>query len=182
MKLITVITTVRLIALLVNWCSNILVPPLWHFCLISNIICEFMDLSQNIIYYLIFWIPWLIITGSGFHDWIYWHFITITINYNSSQSMTDYDWLHSLLDHEHLPFHCDEWRQTNHWAHTELCELRLSDESSLLACTAPYIGLIRINYTLSRKRAYRNVGYKQSRSSCWLRYLENVFTEALRSK
>jgi hypothetical protein len=28
---------------------------------------------------------WLIITGSGFDDWIYWHFFTITVNYNSSQ-------------------------------------------------------------------------------------------------
>jgi hypothetical protein len=31
-------------------------------------------------------VPWLIITGSGLDDWIYWHFFTITINYNSSQS------------------------------------------------------------------------------------------------
>jgi hypothetical protein len=29
--------------------------------------------------------------GSGFDDWIYWHFITITINYDGSQSMTVYD-------------------------------------------------------------------------------------------
>jgi hypothetical protein len=37
-------------------------------------------------------IPWLIITGSGLDDWIYWHFLfqalLITINYNSSQSMS----------------------------------------------------------------------------------------------
>jgi hypothetical protein len=32
----------------------------------------------------VFGVPWLIITGSGFDDWIYWHFFTITINYNSS--------------------------------------------------------------------------------------------------
>jgi hypothetical protein len=34
-------------------------------------------------------LSWLTIMGSGFDDWIYWHFFTITINYNSSQSMTD---------------------------------------------------------------------------------------------
>jgi hypothetical protein len=28
---------------------------------------------------------WLIIMGSGLGDWIYWHFLTITVNYNSSQ-------------------------------------------------------------------------------------------------
>jgi hypothetical protein len=43
------------------------------------------------------------ITGSGLDDWIYWHF-TITINYNSSQSMTVPDSLHSLLDYECLLF------------------------------------------------------------------------------
>jgi hypothetical protein len=42
--------------------------------------------------------------GSGLDDWIYWHFFTITINYESSQSITVYDWLHSLLDYECLPF------------------------------------------------------------------------------
>jgi hypothetical protein len=36
---------------------------------------------------------------------------------------------------------------------------------------------IHVNYSLSRKRAYWNVGYY-----CWLRYLENVFKEALPSK
>jgi hypothetical protein len=62
-------------------------------------------------------------------DWIYWHFFTITINYYSPQSMTVYDSLHSLLDHERLLFHCDEWRIT---AHTLNClERRLSDESLL---------------------------------------------------
>jgi hypothetical protein len=32
------------------------------------------------------WFAWLIIMGSGFDDWIYWHFFTITINCNSSHS------------------------------------------------------------------------------------------------
>jgi hypothetical protein len=29
-------------------------------------------------------LAWLIITGSRFDDWLYWHFFTITANYNSS--------------------------------------------------------------------------------------------------
>jgi hypothetical protein len=42
--------------------------------------------------------------GSGLDDWIYWHFYTITVSYDSSQSMTVYDSLHSLPDYECLPF------------------------------------------------------------------------------
>jgi hypothetical protein len=33
-------------------------------------------------------VRWLIIMGSGLDDGIYWHFFTITTNYNSSQLMT----------------------------------------------------------------------------------------------
>jgi hypothetical protein len=29
-------------------------------------------------------LAWLIIMGSGFDDWIYWHFFTTTVDYNSS--------------------------------------------------------------------------------------------------
>jgi hypothetical protein len=29
-------------------------------------------------------LAWQIIMGSGFNDWIYWHFFIITVNYNSS--------------------------------------------------------------------------------------------------
>jgi hypothetical protein len=76
-------------------------------------------------------LAWLIIMGSGFDDWIYWHFFTITVNYDSSQSMTVYDSLPSLLDHECLLFHCDEWWTMNHCSHIELFKLRLSDESLL---------------------------------------------------
>jgi hypothetical protein len=72
--------------------------------------------------------------------------ITITTNYNSSQSVTVYDSLHSLLDHEHLLFHCDERRIT---AHILDCLGRhLSDES-----------LLRINYDIfitSRLPEYRS--------------------------
>jgi hypothetical protein len=46
--------------------------------------------------------------GFGFDDWIYWLFFAIAINYDSSQSMTVYDSLHSWLDHQRLLFHSDE--------------------------------------------------------------------------
>jgi hypothetical protein len=56
-------------------------------------------------------VPWRIITGPGLDDWIYWHLplqsLLITITYNSSQSMTAQDSLHSLLDYECLLFYCD---------------------------------------------------------------------------
>jgi hypothetical protein len=29
-------------------------------------------------------LAWLIIMGSGLHDWVYWHFFTVTVSYNSS--------------------------------------------------------------------------------------------------
>jgi hypothetical protein len=41
--------------------------------------------------------------------------ITVTINYNSSRSVTLQDPLHSLLNYECRPFHCDEWRTKNLW-------------------------------------------------------------------
>jgi hypothetical protein len=44
--------------------------------------------------------------------WIYWHFFTITINYDSSESMILCDSLYSLLDYECLLFHCDESQRT----------------------------------------------------------------------
>jgi hypothetical protein len=40
--------------------------------------------------------------------------LLLTVNYNSSQSMTGYDSLHSLLEYECLLFHCDELLLT-HW-------------------------------------------------------------------
>jgi hypothetical protein len=39
------------------------------------------------LYCHVFGVAWLIIMGSGFDDWIYWHFFTITINYYSSYSI-----------------------------------------------------------------------------------------------
>jgi hypothetical protein len=74
--------------------------------------------SFNIVMYRGF--AWLIIMGSGFDDWIYWHLFTITVNYACSQSVTVYDSLHSLLDYECLLFHCDEWRTKNLCSHLEL--------------------------------------------------------------
>jgi hypothetical protein len=52
-------------------------------------------------------LAWRIVLGSGLYDWIYRHFFTLTINYVSSQSITLYVSLHSLLDYECLLFHCD---------------------------------------------------------------------------
>jgi hypothetical protein len=40
-------------------------------------------------------VAWLIIVGSRFGDWIYWHFFTITLDYNSSH-------IELLLDNESL--------------------------------------------------------------------------------
>jgi hypothetical protein len=65
-------------------------------------------------------LAWLILTGSGFDDCIYWCCFTIIINYDSSKSMTLYDSLHYLLDHEFLLFHCDVWRTKNHCSHIVL--------------------------------------------------------------
>jgi hypothetical protein len=63
---------------------------------------------------------WLIIMDSGRDDWAYWYFFTTTLNYDSSQSMTVYNSSHSLLDHEPLPFRCDEWRTKDSCSHLEL--------------------------------------------------------------
>jgi hypothetical protein len=38
--------------------------------------------NSNNVTYMGLW--WLIITGSEFDDWIYWHYFTITVTYNSS--------------------------------------------------------------------------------------------------
>jgi hypothetical protein len=68
--------------------------------------------------------------GSTLNYWIYWHFFTIPINYDSSQSMTVYDSLHSLLDHERLLFHCDQWRTTSVWRTTPTKNLLSSESES----------------------------------------------------
>jgi hypothetical protein len=40
--------------------------------------------NLNVIYCDVSGLMWLIIMDSGFHDWIYWHFFTITVDYSSS--------------------------------------------------------------------------------------------------
>jgi hypothetical protein len=101
--------------------------------------------SQNFIYFHEFGVSCLIITGSGFDDLIYLYFFTITINSDSSQSMTAWDTLHSLLDHERPLFHCVEWRTTN--------PLRINPLNSLnqLVSTGTHV-----NYVLSQKRWLRS--------------------------
>jgi hypothetical protein len=85
-------------------------------------------------------IAWRIIMGSGLDVRIYWHFFTITINYDSSQSMSVYDLLHSLLDHEHVLFHCDDqWRISAHTLNS-LNDICLTNPPFLSACLQIYVG------------------------------------------
>jgi hypothetical protein len=44
-----------------------------------------VSLHENIVTYMA--LAWLIIMGSGFDDWVYWHFFTDASNYNSSHSI-----------------------------------------------------------------------------------------------
>jgi hypothetical protein len=81
------------------------------------------------------------ITGSGFDDRIYWHFFTITISNNSSQSLVSYDMLHSLLDYECLLFYYD-WLGSDLRTVRFYCdclERRLSYDWIVLLFTAPCI-------------------------------------------
>jgi hypothetical protein len=60
-------------------------------------------------------VSWLIIMGPGFDDWIYWHFFTIAVNYDSLQSMTLYDSLHFLTTSVFSSTTTnDDWRITVH--------------------------------------------------------------------
>jgi hypothetical protein len=47
---------------------------------------QVINLSKPSDYYIITYsgLAWLIIMGSSLDDWVYWHFFTITVNYNSS--------------------------------------------------------------------------------------------------
>jgi hypothetical protein len=62
-----------------------------HFCENHNIISTnfmFLDIIHRPVYIVPYSsLVWLIIMDSGLDDSIYWHFVTITINDNSSQSM-----------------------------------------------------------------------------------------------
>jgi hypothetical protein len=72
--------------------------------------------------------------GSGLDDLIYWHFFTITINYNISQMMTVSDLLHSLLDYKCLLFRWD-WIGSDlricHFFYCNHLEWRLSFECQM---------------------------------------------------
>jgi hypothetical protein len=85
---------------------------IWMFTFLCSQIENLGVCLSNIVTYK--GLAWLIIMGSGFDEWIYWHFFTTTINYDSSQSMTLYESLHSLLNYERLLFHCDEYL-LSHW-------------------------------------------------------------------
>jgi hypothetical protein len=50
------------------------------------------------------------LTGSRLDEWIYWYSLIIALSSDSLQSLKIYDSLHSLLDHERLPFYYDEQR------------------------------------------------------------------------
>jgi hypothetical protein len=77
-------------------------PPKIKIVITNNCATIYDSCRDNIVTCTVF--AWLMIMGSGFDDWIYWHFFTITVLYDSAQSMTVYDSLHSLLDYECLPF------------------------------------------------------------------------------
>jgi hypothetical protein len=94
-------------------------PPLVHIlCQMNPIHIHTDSFLKNIFipgYKYSYWhvsgVSWLIITGSGLDDWIYWRLplqsLLITMNYYSSQSVTAWDSLHSLPDYECLLFYCD---------------------------------------------------------------------------
>jgi hypothetical protein len=65
-------------------------------------------------------LPWLIISGSGLDDWIYWHFFTITTNQWLSKTRSIPYWTTGVF-----LFHCDEWRtksplRLNHWTYLRM--------------------------------------------------------------
>jgi hypothetical protein len=69
--------------------------------------------------------------GSELDDWIYCHFFTITVDYNSSESMTFYDSIRSLPNFSSTV----TTHERRILAHTlNDLELRLADESLLNDC------------------------------------------------
>jgi hypothetical protein len=63
---------------------------------------------------------------------------TVTVNYDSSQSMTVFDSLNSLLHRKRLLFHCDERRTTNHCSDVEHIELLLDYDSVITSRRPQY--------------------------------------------
>jgi hypothetical protein len=94
------------------------------------------------------------IMDSRFDDWFYWHFFTITLNSDGLESMTVYDSLHSLLDHQRLLFHCDEWRKTNSRSHLELpCRTFVSRVNLEDSKSEPYVTTDGQSVSLSWNKA-----------------------------
>jgi hypothetical protein len=101
-----------------SWLCSVTPDRYWNRGLEINNDCFIFTYFK--MYCRVWGVAWLTIMGSGFDNWVYWHFYTIKIYYDSSKSMTVYDSLRSLLDHKRLLFYCDQWRKTNHCSHIEL--------------------------------------------------------------
>jgi hypothetical protein len=102
-------------------------------------------------------IPWRIIMGSGLYNWIYWYFFSITINYNSSESMAAYD----SLDYKCLLFYCVECRKNN--------PLRMPNDWTL------------VTERTSRRTEYKSPCLTVPLLFCFIRCLGNVFAGPLPS-
>jgi hypothetical protein len=106
--------------------------------------------------------------------------MTITTNYNSSQSMTAQDSLHSLLDYECLLFHCD-WLgsdlRIDHFFCCDCLERRLSYEwivlSRLLIQSIGNHEECLLSGCCHDKYAYRTVAYQWNSAS--VRCCGNVY-------
>jgi hypothetical protein len=102
--------------------------------------------------------------------------------------MTLHDSLHSVLVHERLLFHWDEWQTTNQCSHMELpAERRVKTLSRLKPPglnTDHHLILLLRAFVLSAATKYCNLLLRNGGPTLrlYLRYLETVFTEALPSK
>jgi hypothetical protein len=85
-------------------------------------------------------VPWIIITGSGLDDWIYWQLLlqsfVITINYNNSQSIfsrTLLPWMSRTRPILVLILRLTDWlRCTLFYSESKLCYDRRSVDQSVL--------------------------------------------------
>jgi hypothetical protein len=71
-----------------------------------NIRHQAIKISLNIATCWVVRVMKLMCSRSG--EWIYWCSFTVTLSYDSLQLLTVYDLLHSVLDHECLPFCYEE--------------------------------------------------------------------------
>jgi hypothetical protein len=92
-------------------------------------------LSYNTVTYPEF--AWLIIMGSGFDDWVYWHFFTITLNYNSSNIELLHDvclgWISNWFLTNFWLISIHEWTPFYNYHAAEI-EVTMSNSSSVLLC------------------------------------------------